>query len=152
MQAERCAAPGCGRFVKRDAVFCSKHRAFEANERAPYSELVPPETDDAALEFYRRLTEGDYRHLFGETLREVIQQAAAEPGLADEIGILRVVLARLMVVERDPAQLAESVSRVAGVAIQAARAQRAISGEQADGLTDAVTRLLAELDTGPERS
>ena len=56
------------------------------------------------LEFYRRLTEGDDRQLFGETLREVIQQAAAEPGLADEIGILRVVLARLMFVERDPAQ------------------------------------------------
>jgi hypothetical protein len=37
---------------------------------------------------------------------------------------------------------------VATVAIQAARAQRAISGEQAEGLTDAITRILVEMDGG----
>ena len=39
------------------------------------------------------------------------------------------VLARLMVVERDPAMLAQNIARVATVAIQAIREQRAISGE-----------------------
>ena len=80
----------------------------------------------------------------------MIQQAAAEEGLADEIGILRIVLARLLLEETDPAQLAESVARVTGVAVQAARAQRAISGEQAAGITEAVTQLLIELDGGAE--
>ncbi len=152
MAAKRCAAPGCGRFVRRDTALCSKHLATNANSEESSAGLVPPETDEAALEFYRRLTEGEYRQLFGETLRQVIEQAAAEPGLTDEIGILRVVLARLMVVEQDPGKLAESVARVAGVAIQAARARRAISGEQADGFTDAVTRMLIEIGIGAERT
>jgi hypothetical protein len=108
----------------------------------------PGEIDERAAEFERRLAQGDYRHLFGQVLREIVEQAAGEPGLADEIGVLRVVLARLMVEERDPKQLAESVSRVAAVAIQAARAQRAISGEQAEGFTNAVTQILMELDAG----
>jgi hypothetical protein len=97
-------------------------------------------------EFGRRLATGDYRELFGEVMREIIRQAANEPGLADEIGVLRVVLARLMCEERDPAALAASVSRVATVAIQAARAQRAIHGGTAEGLTEAITRILMEVD------
>jgi hypothetical protein len=143
MRAERCAAPGCGRFVSRDARRCGRH-----------AELIvdvvdePGEIDERAAEFERRLAQGDYRHLFGQVLREIVEQAAGEPGLADEIGVLRVVLARLMVEERDPKQLAESVSRVAAVAIQAARAQRAIRGEQAEGFTNAVTQILMELDAG----
>lgn len=104
------------------------------------------ELDERAAEFQRRLANGDYRHLFGDVLRQIIEQAGSEPGLANEIGVLRVVLAKLLVEESDITQLATSVARVAAVAIQAARAQRAISGEQAEGLTDAITRILVEMD------
>lgn len=142
MGARRCAAPGCGRFVQRDRELCARHE--EARRSEPDGEAA--ELDVRAAEFQRRLASGDYRQLFGEVLREIVEQAAEEPGLADEIGVLRVVLARLLVEERDPAQLAASVSKVAGVAIQAARAQRAISGEGADGLTGAITQILMELD------
>jgi hypothetical protein len=143
MGAERCAAPGCGRFVSRKTRWCARHVDL-------FDELVDesPGLDERAAEFERRLAQGDYRYLFGQVLREIVEQAAEVPGLADEIGVLRVVLARLMVEERDPKQLAESVSRVAAVAIQAARAQRAISGDQADGLTGALTQILMELDAG----
>lgn len=151
MRSQHCAAPGCGRFVRRGALLCANHEGSavvepqidrEANEGVPTAEF-----DTSAEEFERRLEARDYRFLFGEALNDVIQQAAEERGLSDEIGILRVVLARILFEERDPAQLAESISRVAGVAIQAARTQRAISGEQAGDMTDALTRLLIELDS-----
>jgi hypothetical protein len=92
------------------------------------------------------LGEGDYQRLFDGPLREVIAQAAAERGLADEIGALRVVLARVLVEEDDLSKLVAGVSRLASVTVQAARAQRAIAGEQADGLTEAIAQILAELD------
>jgi hypothetical protein len=143
MSANRCAAPGCGRFVSWSALWCARHADSSGDEDGE-----PPALDERAAEFERRLARGEYRQLFGEVLREIIEQAAEKPGLADEIGVLRVVLARLMVEERDPKQLAESVSRVARVAIEAARAQRAISGEQAEGLTNAITQILVNLDGG----
>lgn len=148
MGAKRCAAQGCGRFVARGTEWCRRHAVVVS---VVDGEIDPPELDaldERAAEFERRLARGDYRYLFGEVLREIIKQAATEPGLTDEIGVLRIVLARLLVEETDPKQLAASVSRVAAVAIQAARAQRAISGEQADGLTDAITRILIDLDGG----
>ncbi len=98
------------------------------------------------MRFRRRLKQGDYQSLFEGRLKEVIAQAAAERSLTDEIGALRFVLARLLAEEEDVTKLATSVARVATVAIQAARTQRAISGELADGLTEALTQILTELD------
>ena len=148
MGAKRCAAPGCGRFVARGNAGCARHADMATALAHPIELMGTIELDERAAEFERRLARGDYRHLFGEVLREIIRQAANEPGLADEIGVLRIVLARLLVEESDPKHLAASVSRVAAVAIQAARAQRAITGAQADGLTDAITRILIEMDGG----
>jgi hypothetical protein len=110
---------------------------MEAGEEAPAA---------AVAEFRRRLDEGDYRRLFDEKLKEVIAQAAVERGLADEIGALRVVLARLLLEEDDLSKLVTGVARLASVTVQAARAQRAIVGEAADGLTEAIAQILAELD------
>jgi hypothetical protein len=104
------------------------------------------EAHDPAAEFRARLEEGDYRRLLGAAIHSVIQQAAAEPGLDDEIGMLRVVLARLLMEEGDPAKLAAGAARIAQVAVQAARARHALQGHQADNLTDAITQILTELD------
>ncbi len=73
-------------------------------------------------------------------------QAAEEAGVADELGALRIVLARLMEEEDDLVVLAGLVARVASVSIQAARLQRAISGQLAESLTDAVTSILVDLE------
>ncbi|HEV2106632.1 MAG TPA: hypothetical protein VGR16_00055 [Thermomicrobiales bacterium] len=100
----------------------------------------------AAAEFRRRLEMGDYQELLDRRLSDVIAQAAQDRSLVREIGALRFVLARLLAEEDDPAKLAASVARVSSVLVQATRAQRAISGEVADGLTEAMTRILAELD------
>ena len=100
----------------------------------------------AKAAFRERLESGDYRELFGGRLGEVMAQAAEEAGVTDELGALRVVMARLMEEEDDLVVLAGLVARVASVSIQAARIQRAITGQLAESLTDAVTTILADLD------
>src|SRR5215213_4920476 len=100
----------------------------------------------AKAAFRDRLESGDYRELFGGRLGEVMAQAAEEAGVTDELGALRVVLARLMEEEDDLVVLAGVVARVASVSIQAARIQRAITGQLAESLTDAVTTILADID------
>jgi len=59
---------------------------------------------------------------------------------------LRFVLARLLAEEEDLSRLAGNVSRVVSVAVAAAKAQRAINGEVAQGLVDAFTHILLEVN------
>ena len=75
-------------------------------------------------------------------------QAAAEAGVGDELGALRIVMARLLTEEEDLVVMAQLIARIASVSIQAARGQRAISGQLADSLTDAVTAILVNLEGG----
>lgn len=100
----------------------------------------------AKAAFRERLESGDYRELFGGRLGEVMAQAAEEAGVTAELGALRVVMARLMEEEDDLVVLAGLIARVSSVSIQAARIQRAITGQLAESLTDAVTTILADLD------
>jgi hypothetical protein len=86
--------------------------------------------------------------LLGERLGEVMAQAAAEAGVADELGALRIVMARLLTEEDDLVVLARLIARIASVSIQAARVQRAISGQLAESLTEALTTILADLEGG----
>jgi hypothetical protein len=104
----------------------------------------------AKAAFRARLESGDYRELFGGRLGEVMAQAAEEAGVTHELGALRVVMARLMEEEDDLVVLAGLVARVASVSIQAARIQRAITGQLAESLTDAVTTILADIDGSDE--
>ena len=116
-----------------------------SDPRRPTSDSSSGRLGKAAA-FRERLEAGDYRELFGGRLGEVMAQAAEEAGVADELGALRIVLARLMEEEDDLVVLAGLVARVASVSIQAARLQRAISGQLAESLTDAVTTILADLE------
>jgi hypothetical protein len=100
----------------------------------------------AAAAFRARLESGDYRALLGRRLGEVMAEAAGEAGVGDELGALRVVMARLLTEEEDLEVLAPLVARIASVSIQAARAQRAISGQLADSLTEALTAVLTNLE------
>jgi hypothetical protein len=110
------------------------------------SDPRPPTSDSPAAAFRARLESGDYRELFGDRLGEVMAQAAAEAGVADELGALRIVMARLLAEEDNPVVLAPLIARIASVSIQAARVQRAITGQLAESLTEAITTILAELD------
>jgi hypothetical protein len=114
-------------------------------------DATPDPLTERRLAFLERLERGEYAELFEENLSQVIAQAAKrmqERGPDDEIGALRFVLARLLAEEEDAVKLASGVTRVASAAVHAARAQRAISGESAEGLTSALTQILAELDEG----
>lgn len=145
MTAHRCEAPGCGRFVRAGASFCAKHDPMDEVDD------VLARQPELRSRFRERLEQGEYTALFDDHLSKVLHQAAtavSERGLIDEIGALRLVLARLLMEEDDLTKLASNVTRVASVAVQAARAQRAISGDVAQGLTSALTQILTELDEG----
>jgi hypothetical protein len=165
-QRARCGARGCTNFARRGSAFCAAHKRVEETVAAGSSrdvEGVSSETfaeraaredrarrQEAAAAFQARLDAGDYRGLFGERLSELMAQAAADGGVADELAVLRIVMARLLAEETDPVVLAKSIARVAAVSIQAARAQRALSGQLAEGLTDAITSILMDFQTGGE--
>lgn len=92
--------------------------------------------------FRKRLAAGNYDALIGQGLRRTLHGAAADQGLEAEIGALRLTLIRLLNEESDPSRLAVGVSRIAGVAVQAARLRNA---PEAD-LESIRTLLLRELD------
>jgi hypothetical protein len=79
---------------------------------------------------------------------------ASDPGLRVEIGALRLVLVRLLQEEADTARLAGYAARVAGVAVQAVKAQHAITGDAGEDTADILSRLLLGADdipTTPQR-
>jgi hypothetical protein len=106
----------------------------------------PTTHDSSTAAFRERLEAGDYRALLGRRLGEVMAEAAGEAGVADELGALRVVMARLLTEEDDLVVLAQLVARIASVSIQAARVQRTISGQLAESLTEALTTILTDLE------
>jgi hypothetical protein len=98
------------------------------------------------------------RALFERRVQEVLgrleQLMAAGPSsgsvsgresLDQEIESLRLVLARLLAEEADPARLATSIPRVVDAVVRAIRAQRTLNGALAEGFTEALTQVLLEL-------
>jgi hypothetical protein len=161
-QRARCNAHGCTNFARSGSAFCAAHkreaedggRRSEDEPGGSFAERVAREDQErrreAAAAFRARMDAGDYRGLFGDRLNELMEQAAADGGVADELAVLRIVMARLLAEETDPVVLAKSIARVAAVSIQAARAQRAINGQLAESLTEAITSILAEVGGGGE--
>lgn len=164
MPSKHCQVKGCGRFTRAGQVFCSRHpngeempardsggSADSGKSPAP-ARGTPAETVDV-IGFQERLEARSYRALYDDPIASVMHQAAAmvaEQGLLDELGALRIVLARLVMEEQDLSRLATNVTRVAHVAVQAARAQRVISGATAEGLTNALTQVLIEINPDGE--
>jgi len=156
MGSTRCEAAGCGRFVAAGRGYCSRHEQEHDLERVANDVLAarpvangPPGVSERAEIFEQRLADRNYRALFDARVIQVMTDAAEhleEHGLGDEIGALRFVLARLLAEEEDLSRLAGNVSRVVSVAVAAAKAQRAINGEVAQGLVDAFTHILLEVN------
>ena len=145
MARTRCTSAGCSRFALRGHIVCSKHL------RHPGLIVSQPHTNGRDYadrsDFQQRLERVDsYRDLLGPKLTRIMREAGQESGLTDEIGLLRLVMARVIDEEPDPVRLANAVSRLATVAVQAMRAQRVLTGQMADTLTDALTQILLELD------
>lgn len=136
-RGHHCEYPGCRAWAMRGERLCRAHLP-----RIPLNESddLPPDRERSDLE--RRVD-------------EVVARVASEAGLereslTDEIGALRLVLARLLAEEADTTRLATSIPRVVDAVVRAVRAQRAISGEVAESLTSAVTQVLIDLGLGGE--
>lgn len=148
MAGRRCNYHKCTLFVGASQQYCKHHRS--APVAVPDASGTSAAPDEALISrFQERLEQGEYRGLFDLNVKQVIDQAAAqvsEHGLIDELGALRMVLARILLEEKDLSRVVTNVTRVASVAVRAAQAQRVISGQAADGLTDALTRILVEIN------
>ncbi len=108
-------------------------------------EEEPKAPDDPRIllaRFRKGLEAGSYYLVVGQGLQRTLRGAAADVSLEAEIGALRLTLVRLLNEERDPSRLAAGVSRVAGVAVQAARLRQ---GPDAD-LEQIRSMLLREVD------
>jgi hypothetical protein len=142
-RGRHCARPGCRAWAMRGAGYCRAHQPVPDDV-----EQVEDERDrrDRAVEvFRRRLERGNYRELFDLHIAAVIAHADSEGSLADEIGALRLVLARVLAEEEDPARLATSIPHIVDAVVRAVRAQRTLSGAMAEDLTEALTQILLEM-------
>lgn len=129
----------------RGRAYCWAHRAMQeqgqGTERGREREAGDADREARAL-FARRV----------EAVLSRLQSSAVEPeSLAEEIGALRLVLARLLAGEEDPARLASSIPRIVDTTVRAIRTQRTLSGTLAESLTEALTQLLIELGLGEEQ-
>lgn len=141
----RCSVPGCGRFTRAGDPYCSRHQPDDTSHRDDDAERG----DRGHAAFHARLATGDYERVIGAELRRVLQDAAAAPDLDQEIGALRVSLARLIQEERDPSRLAAGVARLAGVAVQAVKVRNGGKPEE-DGILAILERTLADIERESE--
>lgn len=145
MAGKRCARAGCRAWAMRGGEFCRAHAGAPTRRAAD-------EGDEEREAFSERLAGGDYRALLTPELTRILAQAGAESSLTEEIGALRVVLKRLVdevnAQGSDAHRLSESIPRVVSATVRAVKAQRAIAGETAGDLTEALTRVLIELGLG----
>jgi len=79
-------------------------------------------------------------------MRAWIAEQGRRESLAEEIGALRAVLARLLATDgADVGRLSQSVPRVVNAIVRALRAQRLLAGETAGDLNEMLMRILADL-------
>ena len=139
MAGKRCAREGCRAWAKRGAATCRVHTAGTTGPRgvAGTGDGVANEADEErerrAMEFQSRL-----------------EQAGREGALTEEIGALRVVMKELLKrdIDEHADELSVSIPRLVNATVRALKAQRAISGQTAGDLTEALTRVLLEMGLG----
>ncbi len=108
----------------------------------------PAATDSSSGSLAKALASGNLADLHDSRINLLIQQAANEVdrnGVMDELGALRLVLTRLVNEQQDLDALTANVTRVASVALQAARTQRLIGEGATAMIGGAVGEILAEV-------
>lgn len=116
---------------------------YRNQARHPREPEMGENADDAESTVYQHaLSSGELAALHNTPINRLIQQAAVEvgeKGVVDELGALRLVLTRLVNEQEDLDVLTANVTRVASVALQAARTQRLIG----EGTTEMIAGALA---------
>lgn len=131
MTRTTCAAPGCRR-IANDGRWCPDH--------VDLAGLPPPPTAGQWAGGSERQSE-EARQLAG-----VIADLGSVPTLEAEIGAVRLVLDRLLLEETDLSRLVTGVARLAGVTVQAVRAERAAAESPQGRLAGLLDELLDGLD------
>lgn len=120
--------------------------------RAPATPAVAGDRDDSA--FQHALQSGDFAALHATPINRLIQEAAADigrRGVVDELGALRIVLTRLVNEQDDLDRLTANVTRVASVALHAARTQRLIGESASELIGGALGLIIDEIQRDHDR-
>ena len=156
MVGKRCAREGCRAWAMRGQESCRVHTVGTTGTRGVagagtgVANEADAERERRAAEFQRRLEQGDYRDLLERTLAKLVEQAGRDGALTEEIGALRVVMKTLLNTDlkAHAEELSVSIPRIVNATVRALKAQRAISGQTAGDLTEALTRVLLEMGLG----
>lgn len=134
-QSRACQRVGCRAWAMRGGEFCRSHQTVldraVGRQNGSTDELVS-------------------RRIASILLRAGVPDQDRAPPLDDEIGALRLVLARVLESEEDPRRLAATIPRIVDALVRATRVQRQVQGDQAEGLTEALTQVLLDLGLGEE--
>lgn len=142
MGVNRCAGEAPWLPTARQGGIVHASRDRDPSHQQEVEALDSAEQQGLLARFRERLAAGNYDAVIGHGLRRTLRGAAADTGLEAEIGALRLALVRLLNEEHDPSRLAAGVSRIAAVAVQAARLR---NGPDA-GLDEIRSLMLRELD------
>ncbi|MGI8644471.1 MAG: hypothetical protein ACR2LS_10190 [Thermomicrobiales bacterium] len=156
LQPRPCNMPGCRRYAAQGSLVCLPHRKTRTGRqwnatirraaRDASHGFDQGDDAEAAERFRHRLARGDYHDLFDAPLARILAQAAEHDHLDDELGAVRFALARLLAEETDPRHLALGVTRLVRTSVVTSRERREGRDKQPHPLTEAMTKVLAELD------
>ena len=147
---------GCELQVGRGELLCREHRRSEwGREVAAAFREVMGHAVEAAKDggrqrekaqelFRRRVSRGDYGGLFDKPVRKILGQGATEKSLDQELGVLRMMMARLVLEDDDPVRQALGLSRVRAAAARVLEQSSMVV--QTDTLQDWIHKVLTELD------
>jgi len=158
MTARRCERMGCRAWAMRGGRFCWAHRHDDEADFNPMDASVAADGEPSARELrsqrFAEAVRGQQSELVERTVAVVLETIGGELSLGREIGALRLMLQRVIAMDAldgDPRDTATTITRLVDGIVRAVRAQRAISGELADDLSDALTKVLIELGAGAEK-
>lgn len=152
MGGQRCARLGCRAWAMRGRSYCRMHQRQEQVEQEPSiddSDDGEENRDLAADSLPESPIPPDLVTARVEALLgEIRETEGSELTLREEIGVLRLVLARVLAEEPDLNRQAASVPRIINTVIRAAQAQRLLAGTKSEAITEALTQILIELGVG----
>src|SRR5680860_46368 len=110
---------------------------------------VPATAGDHPTPYELALDARDVQEFRATNVNSLVEQAAIEMkqrGIVDEIGALRIVLARLVNEEDDVQNLTKQVTQGVGAPLAAAKTQRLIDGDPIDAIAPVLQQMVDEIE------
>ncbi len=139
----------------RGKTFCWSHRQQDTDMTDRQIATDNPENERVRRDrkFSEAVNSGGSDELVNIAVERILRTIGQKMSLEDEIGALRLVLKRVITLDAldgDPKETAATVARLSDSIVRAVRAQRAISGDLAEDLSEALTTVLIEMGLGAE--